>query len=474
METYKVNNGFSIPLGKQGENLARRIQFDISHWIDEYGQGTVQLLHQRKGDELPYPACIAVKDATVYWEITAADTGTAGYGQCELQYYAEDVLVKSQTWRTVAAASLGSTVSSSVSPDQTWLDAVLQSSIAAQTAATKADQAAIHQPVIGENQNWWLWNPQEDRYQDSGISAVGQPGPQGSQGPKGDPGPVGPQGVRGDIGATGPAGKDGEDYVLTPSDKAEIAGMVEGATIVQAPQYVDSVDKMTDTSRVYVLTETGHIWAYMDTSVEQEVTVTDELDDQTFLDGNRFASSATSLTDGFSNDATGYNVTPLIDLTKDKYQDKEIQIHLEGSQYVTSAAATWIQHRAYGYDGTVRYARASTYPSASDAISLWKDGTFTINSDTSAALTLTPPLKYGSANYDIGYLRFCGKGAASDSRVYITYQDIQTVTGGQWVDTGTTYAPTLTDADKQEIAESVAAMIDTEMLSVVGDGAVTV
>lgn len=52
----------------------------------------------------------------------------------------------------------------------------------------------------------------------------GDTGPQGEQGPKGDTGPQGEQGPKGD---PGPAGADGKDYVLTDTDKTDIAAKVE-------------------------------------------------------------------------------------------------------------------------------------------------------------------------------------------------------------------------------------------------------
>lgn len=53
---------------------------------------------------------------------------------------------------------------------------------------------------------------------------IGAQGPQGEQGPKGDTGPQGEQGPKGD---PGPAGADGKDYVLTDTDKTDIAAKVE-------------------------------------------------------------------------------------------------------------------------------------------------------------------------------------------------------------------------------------------------------
>lgn len=52
---------------------------------------------------------------------------------------------------------------------------------------------------------------------------TGATGPEGPMGPKGDTGETGPQGEQGPIGPQGPAGSD---YILTSSDKTEIANQV--------------------------------------------------------------------------------------------------------------------------------------------------------------------------------------------------------------------------------------------------------
>lgn len=273
-------------------------------------------------------------------------------------------------------------------------------------------------------------------------------------------------------------GKDGKDYVLTTSDKTEIAEMVEGATIVQAPKYVNSVNEMTDTDRPYVLISTGHIWANAETTVETEGTVTDNITattDNPYVDGSRLGSSG----DAMNNDAGGYHITPLIDLTKAEYQGKTIQIHLEGAQYAsTGAYAAYIQCRAYGTNKAVLMQRPYTVdvPIGGSGLVEVTNGTISVEykSATSAVITIDVPPTYGSSKVAIGYLRFCGKGSIANSKIYITYTDTITTTGVQWFDTGTSYAPTLTAEDKAEIAEDVAEMIDTQLLSIIGDGSVTV
>ena len=126
MDVYRVKTGSILPLGKQGENLAKQIQFDISRWISNFGPGTVQLLHQRSSDEAPYPVAVEQEGGRAVWTVTNADTAAAGTGRAELQYYVGDALAKSETWLTKVLAALGP-AGETPPPEaqQGWVDQVL-------------------------------------------------------------------------------------------------------------------------------------------------------------------------------------------------------------------------------------------------------------------------------------------------------------------------------------------------------------
>lgn len=79
----------------------------------------------------------------------------------------------------------------------------------AEAAADRAEAAAMHQPQVGENGNWWTWNPETGEYEDTGIYSGGDAPyigenkhwfvgntdtgvlAEGSQGPEGPQGPAG-------------------------------------------------------------------------------------------------------------------------------------------------------------------------------------------------------------------------------------------------------------------------------------------
>ena len=233
MNIYHVRHGSILPLGKQGENMARKIQFDISRWIGTFGPGTVQLLHQRSGDDAPYPVAVEKDGTQAIWTVTNADTAAAGTGRAELQYYVGDALAKSETWMTKVFPALGPAGETPPEAQQGWVDQVVQVGAEAKAAAERAEKAAVRQPIVGDNGNWWTWDLDTGAYVDTGIysggdapyigengnwyvgqtdtgvPATGPAGPSGSTGPAGPAGQTGPQGPKGETGPQGPQGETG-------------------------------------------------------------------------------------------------------------------------------------------------------------------------------------------------------------------------------------------------------------------------
>ena len=100
-------------------------------------------------------------------------------------------------------------------------------------AAEKAENAAVRQPIVGSNGNWWTWDLDAGAYVDTGIYSggdapyigangnwyVGQTdtgvSATGPAGQKGDPGPEGPAGPTGPAGPQGPEGPAGPALAVT-------------------------------------------------------------------------------------------------------------------------------------------------------------------------------------------------------------------------------------------------------------------
>lgn len=122
MIEIKAVPGKLIMLGKQGENLAREVVFDVSGVRAEFGDGAFRLSAKRPGEADAYPATITETGDTVVWALTGADTQNAGRGQCELAYYAGETRLKTWTYDTAIARSL--TGSPKTDPYNEFLDEV--------------------------------------------------------------------------------------------------------------------------------------------------------------------------------------------------------------------------------------------------------------------------------------------------------------------------------------------------------------
>lgn len=95
MKIIKAKPGDFIVAGQQGEELARRVEFDIAEWERLYGLGTVQLLVKRMTDETFYPVAIEQDQGVAIWTVTVPETSVAGkYHTYELRYYAGETLAK--------------------------------------------------------------------------------------------------------------------------------------------------------------------------------------------------------------------------------------------------------------------------------------------------------------------------------------------------------------------------------------------
>ena len=168
MKIIHANSYATLALGRCGENLARKVIFDITDFESLYGVGTVEILYQRPNDAQPYPLAVQRDGTIITWNVTSTDTATPSeFGKCELRYYSGDTLVKSKIWQTWVDNAL-STPSETTppEPEQGWVDKVL-------AAGQAAVDASVNSPKIGSNGNWWVWDFEAGAYVDTGVAASG-------------------------------------------------------------------------------------------------------------------------------------------------------------------------------------------------------------------------------------------------------------------------------------------------------------
>jgi hypothetical protein len=125
VEFYVEPNTTTIPLGRQGENLARTIYFELSELISNYGEGTATLVYLRSRDSAPYVCDTTQSGSMLSWTPTDTDTAYAGAGKCELRWVVGETLAKSIVYRTSVTESItgDSTVPSEY---ESWYEALLE------------------------------------------------------------------------------------------------------------------------------------------------------------------------------------------------------------------------------------------------------------------------------------------------------------------------------------------------------------
>lgn len=136
MKVIKARPGEYLNIGRKGENRARQVQFDLSHWLRDYGEGKAELIYQRPGESAPYPVAVEREGGAVLWTVTSTDTACSGRtGKAELRYYVGQTLVKSEKFLVAVSDALGDPENVPDPPGQSWLEQALE-------AARRVEQAA--------------------------------------------------------------------------------------------------------------------------------------------------------------------------------------------------------------------------------------------------------------------------------------------------------------------------------------------
>ncbi|MBR4545696.1 MAG: hypothetical protein IKO14_06985, partial [Oscillibacter sp.] len=159
MREYRVGPGEDIQLGHRWEHHARRIVFDISEWVKDFGAGTVQLLNQRQSDASPYPVAVTRTDTDgvtannmagvlVLWDVTNVDTNCQS-SRVELRYYrgtetAPEFLVKSDIHRATVEDALGAAVADAPDEGADWLATLLDAAAQVDTVRGYAESAETY------------------------------------------------------------------------------------------------------------------------------------------------------------------------------------------------------------------------------------------------------------------------------------------------------------------------------------------
>lgn len=160
MSIISIENIGTIDIGRQGENLARVIEFDVSSLVATWPDAVITLLVKRKRDMEPYFADVTVKDGVLRWPITSTETSIVGDGKMEIQAVYGDVVAKSVTGVFRVTNSLSgsaSTVLPEVHPS--WVDRLLAAA-GNLSGSQIAAPGTPHQQLVSDENGKAVWQEQ--------------------------------------------------------------------------------------------------------------------------------------------------------------------------------------------------------------------------------------------------------------------------------------------------------------------------
>lgn len=269
--SLRTFGGRRICVGKQGENLATRIDVDVTPWKMEYPTGIISLFVVPPVGN-GYLAALEENGNTISWLIRDTDTASIGSGKAELILKdADGTVIKSATAYTTCIPSISS--DEPADPPEAirpWVEQILDAIASGALAGIGIE--SLEQTMISTDDSginiWTATLTDGSTYQfevrngqrgEKGLQGAtgekgdpftyadftaeqlaelkgpkgekGDAGEQGPQGPQGIQGEVGPQGEKGDTGDTGPKGDKGDTGEQGPQgEKGDT-----GATGAQGP-----------------------------------------------------------------------------------------------------------------------------------------------------------------------------------------------------------------------------------------------
>ena len=142
---------FTINIGRQGENDITKILFDCSGLVDEFGEGTLSCILQRKKTDEPYPVPLTYEEHIATWSVSDVDTFYAGTGKIQLSYAIGEQIKKSIIYKVKVEPSVISTSGDVPSPVKSYLDQMVEIGTQVHEDALSAKASAQEAESYAEN-----------------------------------------------------------------------------------------------------------------------------------------------------------------------------------------------------------------------------------------------------------------------------------------------------------------------------------
>ena len=139
--TVTTDGGAILPIGRQMEHGVRQVWFDLSYLIENFGDGTAVLIHQRAKDVAPYIVTATQTGNRLEWTMDDIDTAYDGFGKAEIRWTVNDTLAKTVIYKTSVQRSLAEQTEIP-EPLESWYDKMMEQIGDNQEYAEQAAQSA--------------------------------------------------------------------------------------------------------------------------------------------------------------------------------------------------------------------------------------------------------------------------------------------------------------------------------------------
>lgn len=131
----------ALVIGYEGENQVTEVDFDITSWVEEFGEGAAVLSIRRPGDADPYPQATTQDGHIVKWEVSQTDVAVKGSGEIQLTYTVGGRIKKSAVFGIRIERSLDAT-GQVPDPYISWIELMVETGAQVKADADRAEQAA--------------------------------------------------------------------------------------------------------------------------------------------------------------------------------------------------------------------------------------------------------------------------------------------------------------------------------------------
>lgn len=167
----KVESLRYLEIGYEGDNLVRSVSIDCGYWTARFREINDCVVAITRPDNTTYfPKIDYDPDtSTIIWKITRTDTDLAGNGYYQLIGLGSNGEVVHSDWNPLVVHNnmpgLNDATNEPPEASKTWYEDVID-------AANEVKSAVVHNPIIGENGNWYIWNNTTLDYVDSGVASA--------------------------------------------------------------------------------------------------------------------------------------------------------------------------------------------------------------------------------------------------------------------------------------------------------------